>query len=358
MAHTQEFKTNVLKYYKQNGITKTAKHFKIYPDTIRYWSNPEHRLKILEKENKKYSLIKQNLPRKPYNPQQKEYFKQYQRILKQIKIEPCINYTNKQRQIELDTLLKTPGSYEALPVYNRNVLTFQQHFYDKERELYKDKKIAKKLLLNREKYLQKNIHKITQGEILRGFKISGLHYGFSHFSPLWFKKFINDFNIKTVYDPCGGWGHRLLGILGTNLEKYYYNDFDLRTVKGVEQIAKFTNLENKIVLTNNKAEEYIPQLNIDAIFTCPPYYNKETYNNKTFKDINDFTIWWNKVVQNCLQTNCKYFGVVIDNENENIIKESLKQFNLVFEQKLTKTRSHLAKQSPSYEILLVFKKGR
>jgi hypothetical protein len=355
MAYTQEFKTSVLKYYKQNGITKTAKHFKIYPDTIRYWSDPDHRQKTLEKENKKYSLIKQNLPRKPYDPQKREYFKQYQRTLKQIKIEPRIFYTDKQRQIELDTLLKAPGSYDTLPVYNRNILTFQQHFYEKERELYTNKKIAKKLLLNREKYLQKNIHKITQGEILRGFKISGLHYGYSHFSPLWFKKFINDFSVKTIYDPCGGWGHRLLGILGTSIDKYYYNDFDLRTVKGVEQIAKFANLESKTVLTNNRAEEYVPSHSVDAVFTCPPYYNKETYNNKNFKDINDFTNWWNKVVKNCLQTNCKYFGVVIDSEHKEIIKKPLQKFDLLLEQKLAKNKSHLSKHSNSCEILLVFR---
>jgi 16S rRNA G966 N2-methylase RsmD len=354
MAYTDTFKKDVLKYYKANGITKTANYFKIYPDTIRYWVKPEHRLKVLEKENKKYSLIKQNLSRKPYNPEKKEYFKNYQRYLKQIKTIPRIHYTEKQRQKEIDTLLKTPGSYNAQPIYNRCILTFQQHFYEKERELYTDKKIAKKILQNREYYLQKNIHKLNQGEILRGFKISGTYYGYSHFSPLWFKKFIEDYNIKSVYDPCGGWGHRLLGILGTNIEKYYYNDFDIRTVKGVEEIAKFTNLSNKTITTNFKAEEFIPNKDVDAVFTCPPYYNKETYNNKTFQSIEDYSVWWTKVVKKCLQTRCKHFAVVIDNKHENIIKQSLSTHSLILEQKLGKKRSHFTKGSSAYETLLVY----
>jgi 16S rRNA G966 N2-methylase RsmD len=354
MAYTDTFKKDVLKYYKANGITKTANYFKIYPDTIRYWVKPEHRLKVLEKENKKYSLIKQNLPRKPYNPEKKEYFKNYQRYLKQIKIIPRIHYTEKQRQKEIDTLLTTPGSYNAQPIYNRCILTFQQHFYDKERELYTDKKIAKKILQNREYYLQKNIHKLTQGEILRGFKISGTYYGYSHFSPLWFKKFITDFNIKSVYDPCGGWGHRLLGILGTDLEKYYYNDFDLRTVKGVEQIAQFAGISSRLEATNFKAEKFILGCPVDAIFTCPPYYNKETYNNKTFKNIEDYSVWWSTVVKNALQTKCKYFAVIIDNEHENVIKQPLNNYHLLQQNVLGKKRSHFTKESSAYEALLVY----
>lgn len=279
-------------------------------------------------------------------------------LVKSKNINLKLSYTLNELNKEIEFYKNTEGNYNSIPSKNKIILNYQPHFYDRERQLWQDTTIKEKIISNRCKYLNKSESNLTTAEILRGFKISGLYYGYSHFSPLWFKKFINDFNIKTAYDPCGGWGHRLLGILGTNLEKYYYNDFDLRTVKGVEQIAKFTNIENKIVLTNNKAEKYIPQLNVDAIFTCPPYYNKEKYNNKTFKNKDDFTTWWNKVVQNCLQTNCKYFGVVIDNENEKVIKESLKQFNLLFEQKVIKTRSHLAKQSRSYEVLLVFKKDQ
>jgi hypothetical protein len=265
-----------------------------------------------------------------------------------------LEYTQNEISDELEYYKHTEGNYGPVPSKNKIVLNYQPHFYDYERVLWQDSFIQEKLINNRCKYLNKTAEELTVAEILRGFKISGIHYGYSHFSPLWFKKFITDFNIKTVYDPCGGWGHRLLGTLGTNLQKYHYNDFDLRTVKGIEEIVKFTNLTNKIEITNFKAEEFIPNKQIDAIFTCPPYYNKETYNNREFKSIEDYSTWWSKVVKNCLQTKCKYFAVVIDSDHQEIIKEPLKSHILIFQNKLGKNRSHFTKESSAHENILVY----
>ena len=71
--------------------------------------------------------------------------------------------------------------------------------------------------------------------LLRGFKISGIHYGYSHFNPLIIKKFLEDTNAKICYDPCGGWGHRILGSM--NIDKYIENaktDTEVKEAKEFE----------------------------------------------------------------------------------------------------------------------------
>ena len=108
---------------------------------------------------------------------------------------------------------------------NKNYIVkyFQQdEFFKTEKILFQNKDIRDKLINNRMKYLNKNYDQLTVEDILYGFKRSGLYYGYSHFNPLTFKWFINNYNCKICFDPCGGWGHRLLG--SNNLDLYIYND--------------------------------------------------------------------------------------------------------------------------------------
>jgi tRNA1(Val) A37 N6-methylase TrmN6 len=355
MAYTEKFKKEVIRYLKLNSITDTAKKFNISPDTIRYWTNPLHRDKIIKKEKEKYNNLCVVRKKVPYSTEKRAYFREYQQKIKLYKTIPSISYTEDQCKYEIRKLESSLGNYLSIPNNNRCVLTFQQHFYEKERELWQNRDVQDRIISNRCKYLNKTLKELTPGEILRGFKISGEHYGFSHFSSLWFKAFINEFSIKSVYDPCGGWGHRALGVLGTDTT-YYYNDFDQRTCEGVRKIVNLANLNNKVVITNNKSEEYILPSNVDAIFTCPPYYNKEKYNNSSFKSYEDFEQWWNKTVQNCLKTKCKYFAIIIDNDNIKCIKNSLQSCHLIREQQMFKNHSHFNRDNipKSYESLYIY----
>ena len=90
------------------------------------------------------------------------------------------------------------GNYNSTLSFNKTVLQFQPHFYEKEKQLFRNDNIRNKLIQNREKYLNKTYENISDIELLRGFKISGIHQGFSHFSPLWIKAFIEEFNIKSI----------------------------------------------------------------------------------------------------------------------------------------------------------------
>ncbi len=265
-----------------------------------------------------------------------------------------LSFSLEELKREKEYYLKTPGNYFQVPPQNKIVLNFQPHFYEKERLLWSNPDIQKKLLTNREKYLGKTADHLSVKEILRGFKISGIHYGYSHFSSLWIKKFLEDFKVKTIYDPCGGWGHRMVGLLGTSIEKYIYNDFDSRTARGVEKIRDFLELNERVEIYNRRAEEFVPESFVDCIFTCPPYYNKETYNLKSFKTLEDFSNWWSKVVENSLKLNPQYFAVIIDSEHQNIISKPLEKFPLILEQKILKKQSHFNLGTKAKESLLIF----
>ena len=210
---------------------------------------------------------------------------------------------------------------------NKNYIVkyFQQNeFFKTEKILFQNKDIRNKLINNRMKYLNKNYDQLTVEDILYGFKRSGLYYGYSHFNPLTFKWFINNYNCKICFDPCGGWGHRLLG--SNNLDLYIYNDLSTSIYNNVNNIIDFFNIRN--VKTYNKdAYDFIPEENYDSMFTCPPYYNLEHYECGDFETYDDFLL-----LIDCLfyafyyKESCKYFGLVIredllDNDYKSLASE-------------------------------------
>ena len=101
------------------------------------------------------------------------------------------SYTEAEMLSEFKYIKTEKGSFTRNCDSNKIVLTFQPHFYEKENELWEDPVIQQKLLENRKKYLGKE--NLTEKEILRGFRISGIYKGFSHHSSYWIKAFIEKY---------------------------------------------------------------------------------------------------------------------------------------------------------------------
>ena len=193
--------------------------------------------------------------------------------------------------------------------HNKIVKFFQQNvFYAKEKELFQEDNIRNRLIENRCKELSKTPDQLEPIELLDGFKKAGMHYGYSHFNPLIFKWFIQNFNIKTCYDPCGGWGHRLLG--SSDLESYIYNDLSKQTKDNVDEIIKFFKIKNAKTYCED-ARTFNPEEQFEAMFTCPPYFNLEKYQCKGFDDLRDYENFIDslfKLFEN--RQDCKLFGLV------------------------------------------------
>lgn len=271
-----------------------------------------------------------------------------------------VTYPFSQLQQEYIKYVNANSKYNASIDSNKIILHYQSHFYEKEKIKWEDDIIRGKLLWNRYIYKRLFPFELKDTDILRGFKISGIHYGFSHFSPLWIKAFIEEFDVKSVYDPCGGWGHRLLG--AQLLDKYIYNDVDERTVKGVQDMINDFKVENTIVY-NEKAENFAPKENYDAVFTCPPYWNTEKYNhNQTSTQLYPtydiwLNEWWRNVIKKSLKNSVKYFAFVTSPKLKDDMGATVESFGLtkIKEQELgIGTKSHFQEKRYHKDVLLVY----
>lgn len=253
--------------------------------------------------------------------------------------------------------------------WNEIILYFQwKEFYKKEIELWNENKIYRGLplqswiYLNRLKYIGKGAQELTFREILRAFKITGIHIGNSFHSPFYIQQFIKDYNIKSIYDPCGGWGHRLLGAWNIS---YIYNDINPITYNNCIKMNNYFNLTHKFY--NKDASSFTPYEDYEAVFTCPPYFNIEKYSEFGAENLSysEFLNWWEQcIIKSCLnKATCKYFAFIINHtlkqDMENIcLKVGLhKQEEIILGKQ---NYSHLNKDSRNNgnkaEYLLIFTK--
>lgn len=256
--------------------------------------------------------------------------------------------------------LNTNIKYKKLSNKEINtIVLYNQYkeFYKKELKLWKANSIIKNLPLqsyiyyNRIKYLNKGYKELTVREILRAFKIIGIHYGYSHFNTDIMDYFVTKYNIKEVYDCCGGWGHRMLYAINNNI-KYIYNDINTKVYKNNKKYCKNLNITNIILYNKDAKDLYI---NSESLFTCPPYFNKEIYSKKGIenKSYKKFLLWWKKVVNN---VNVKYFAFVIDKDyyTDDIVNIVKKRYSLLKIKEFKLQKSHYTNTKKEY--LYIFKR--
>lgn len=222
-------------------------------------------------------------------------------------------------------------------IHNNIIKSFQfYNFFATEVSLYvNDPVIRRKLIQNRCKYLNKKECDLTIDELITGFKKSGIYYGYSHFDPRWANWFINKFNIKTIYDPCGGWGHHLLGML--NCDKIIYNDYSKSVVESIKKIKDYFKLDN-LEVHYGDATEYIPE-KVDGWFMCPPYYNLEHYECGDFKTLEDYKLFLNKIMHIWEESASDVFGIIIREDLINYIDIPYSESYII-----EVNNSHLAKK--------------
>ena len=245
-----------------------------------------------------------------------------------------------------------PNECLAKRWYNNNIVKYFQQdvFYAKEKSLWLNPEIKQKLIENRQKYLNKTINDLSELDILDGFKRSGIWYGYSHFNPQIFSWFIKKFDAKICYDPCGGWGHRLLGAF--NLKKYIYNDLSISTKNNVDKIIKYFGITNTET-HNNDARLFMPEDDFDVMFTCPPYFNIEHYQCGDFKNIQDFNDFIDKLFEVFYnKKSCKVFGIVI---REDLLK--LNNYTQKYLVSKTSTKYISGMSNKQFEYLYIFDKN-
>ena len=277
--------------------------------------------------------------------------------------ELSLSYTRESMEKDLQFLKeKECPDYGQLYPKNKLIYHYQPHFYEVEKKIWHDPAIKAALLKNRQKYLFKPFYELTDAELLRGFKISGVHRGFSHFNPLWLKQFVKEYQVKSVYDPCGGWGHRLFGAMEID---YIYNDIDSRSYGGV--LAMFEDFKDQFpnqhkMFYNQDASYFIPEEEYECVFTCPPYFDTEDYTSeatstKAHPSYSGWlNIWWRGVVRSSLKSSVKTFAYVVNERYFRDMNRICEEEGLILEKKiiLGRAKSHYTKQGSSYEAIQVF----
>lgn len=242
-------------------------------------------------------------------------------------------------------------------------------FYKRELELWNENQLRKGkwgtvqafLYANRYKYLNKLPHELTGRMLLRAFRISGLHMGYTSFNSSLMRQVIDKYNVKSVYDPCAGWGERMMtcGKLGVSYEGC---DINSELFSGYAKLAEL--IEGfKPVLHNNDSANQLVTGDADAIITCPPYKNIEVYSENGAENLSDedFAAWWSDVVKNCSYSNAKVFAVQTNQACRSAFMDALVAHGWQLKEELVfdnNQKSHFHRVSGmtkrEYESMLVF----
>lgn len=217
------------------------------------------------------------------------------------------------------------------------------------------------LYANRYKYLNKLPHELTDRMLLRAFRISGLHMGYTSFNSSLMRQVIEKYNVKSVYDPCAGWGERMMtcGKLGV---KYEGCDINSELFEGYAKLAELIDGFNP-VLHNNDSVNQLVTGDADAVITCPPYKNIEVYSDNGAENLSDedFAAWWGEVVKNCSYSQAKVFAVQTNQACRKVFMDALAEQGWQLKEELVfdnNQKSHFHRVSGmtkrEYESMLVF----
>ncbi len=90
-------------------------------------------------------------------------------------------------------------------------------------------------------------------------------------------------NNGVVWDPCAGYGGRLLGALAAGVHTYIGTDIEPATVEGNLAIAKHLGVSGSYKVELHAAEDFDPGVPLDLVFTSPPYFDLETYGKASLR---------------------------------------------------------------------------
>ena len=133
------------------------------------------------------------------------------------------------------------------------------------------------------------------------------------YSPIMTKSIIKTLDCKTVFDPCIGWGGRILGTtcLGND---YHYTGCEpfTKTFNGLENMIKDIGIESQVNIYNSPVESILDTLKekrYDMCLTSPPYYDLEVYSHEesqSIKRYDSYEKWLNEFIKPVIDFVCSH----------------------------------------------------
>lgn len=198
---------------------------------------------------------------------------------------------------------------------------------------YKDD-LLKKVIDNRLKY---NESAITLKGIRAGFNVSKIAPKVSIFKPALSKyiisKYLSDY--EEIFDPCSGYSGRLLGAACLG-KKYVGQDINPITVKEANTLIETLELKNCSV---RKANSLCTKGTYQCLLTCPPYADKEYWNQSI--EVLSCDEWIDVILKNFI---CDKYVFVIDKTKK-------------YSQYIAETISNKSYMSDSKELIVVINRN-
>lgn len=184
--------------------------------------------------------------------------------------------------------------------YHRSIYDAHVGNFPSPYEAWNDDTLLKKVITNR--LIYKN--NVDPSKVLSGFNISKICPRVSVFNPVLARyltmKYLNEFS--TIFDPFSGYSGRLLGVCSTG-KQYIGQDLNEHAVAESNHIIDAFSLNAEITQTDilESSGTY------ECLLTCPPYADKEVYNNETvFKSCDNW-------IDECMaRFRCNRYVFVVD----------------------------------------------
>lgn len=228
---------------------------------------------------------------------------------------PYPSYTHDRMTSDFDSLKHSDvSSYNFRSLLGMSAIrNFHKSIYDAHvrnkmspRDAWEDDNVLKKIIANRLIYA----NNVDPSKVLAGFSITKLAPKVSVFNPILAKYIINKYlsNYSTIFDPFSGFSGRMLGC--ESLEKHYIGS-DINQIHVDESNQIITELGLTHSAVSQKDIFSYDKSSYECLFTCPPYYNKETYGNELeFKSCDQ----WIDFILN--KFTCERYVFVIDSTNK------------------------------------------
>ena len=190
----------------------------------------------------------------------------------------------------------------------------QDVFYKREKDLwytnpwYKNTFLRMYLYGNRLEYLHKSPCDLTDFQLLRAFYIAGIVRSYSAFDVSLMRDVIRKYDIASVYDPCAGWGERML-CCAMECISYVGMDINKDLEQGYQNMISDLDLRNQKFVVGDSGSVKLDSVCVDAVITCPPYSDLEHYTDIGAENLSwsEFLGWWQRVVSISVGYGIKYF---------------------------------------------------
>lgn len=104
---------------------------------------------------------------------------------------------------------------------------------------------------------------------------SGHHV--SNFRPVAARDLYRHLNAKSVFDPCAGWGGRMMGAAAAGVEFYGGIDASKQTANSLSNLAIDLDLIDWSIQWSAAEDVHFRDSGFDVAFTSPPYFDTERY---------------------------------------------------------------------------------